>query len=482
MSQQPHSAGAGRASSPSKSVFRFLGKCLLALGAFVLVTIIAFVLINLRDEALRPETRALQNFEQDPVPDAQNAYYAQLALSAPAEVDAHQRGLEYVRALNALHASHPWPDYERIQDLEARFGIRYTPISKNLSSRCGRDDRDCLAQFLAIQKELRALTREHAAHLTRYRSLYAYPEFQETAAKSLLMPVGIYPMDLQRLAVGGLALRAADGELRAVLIELAQDTTYWRRVLAGASTLITKMVAIAVLNRNYQLLSEILHRHRHQIAPLAAAAPMLTELTAAELSMRNVWRAEASLGIHTVFSLDQQLKQPRNTRMSEGTSLWDTTLDHLPFKPNATANLMAEYWQAMIEESESPAGDILNGAQRLRPRLTELAKIPRWDLVYNPAGKILVAIGAQDPETWLRYSARLHNLKGRVRLVRLQYDLYQSRIPVDRLPAYLAAADHRDPYQNQAMHWDAASGDLYFLGIAEQGDALARDHRIAVKF
>jgi hypothetical protein len=108
----------------------------------------------------------------------------------------------------------------------------------------------------------------------------------------------------------------------------------------------------------------------------------------------------------------------------------------------------------------------------------------RLDLVYNPFGKILLGISVPAPETIARTIARTRNLDGAIRLLSLQLEIYNTKVPVKDIGAFVGKASGTlyQPFDYAPMRWSAENRELSFQGIDPHGKGeLARDMPIAVK-
>ena len=68
----------------------------------------AMVLVNLRDEELSPDARALAEYHKPGVADEQNAYLALVGFDAPTGVNPIDEGARRIAAQNAAAVGDPW--------------------------------------------------------------------------------------------------------------------------------------------------------------------------------------------------------------------------------------------------------------------------------------------------------------------------------------------------------------------------------------
>jgi hypothetical protein len=221
----------------------------------------------------------------------------------------------------------------------------------------------CAAAVAAHPREAAKLVAENAALLQRYRRLLEYPEYVET--HRTLHYETPYPAFLPLTAAQSLfhvqsALDLAQGRALQVAYDLERSLRFSRRMLAGATTMVGKMVASAHARRAALFASEALpaiaQADRKALASLARA---LAPLSARERSLAEAHRAE--LGMFT--SVLRICEDPAG--------LWGAVNCYF-FQPNATLNR-----RYFVLHKSLPALDASPG-------------LPWWSLAYNPVGKILV--------------------------------------------------------------------------------------------
>jgi hypothetical protein len=198
---------------------------------------------------------------------------------------------------------------------------------------------------------------------------------------------------------------------------------------------------------------------------------MLQPMTQDERSWKAAFTGEFQLIAYLLHSL-------RNNSGETGvftpeSQYWDRAFLLILFKPNNTINLQYRWFASIQGLLNSPADSLVENTHQLTDEFHQLTDPYRADMVYNPAGKILVAIGAVSPEGYARYVARGHNLDASMRLLRLQMDIYSKRVREKDIEAYLekTPSDLRDPYHNKPFHWDPSKRELWFEGI----DAKSKD-------
>lgn len=433
---------------------RYLDKFLKWLGFGLLLAPFVWYLVFRFDEPLDPEVQAALTAEVS-VPEEENGYYTLLGMHAPAEVaDVHAHGRDLVAQYRQALAADP--------DLAAyQFPERALDFRGDQALLCKPQKSACLSQAAKSSRALDRLLEQNAVLLARYRALYRYPRFVETIPAHRSAPFAHYPIDARNLVLARIARDAARGRLEPALDALAADTRYWRAVLADTRTLLTKVVAVASLHRNYELLAEII-----AAAPITPAAEkrlqsMLAPLTPAERSMIEPLRWEfAAYGNYAKAikaGVREGLEGPDNGNATRAVLAW---LGDALVQENATRNLVYRHHMAVAALADVPSTEFDARRAALEE---EYAFRLGWHYLYNPLGKFLFHVA--QPE-WPKYAARIHDLDGYIRLVRLQFELKRGRVRLPDVPNYLAnaGASLNDPYTAHPMAWDPATKTLSFRG------------------
>jgi len=453
----------------------YIGAALIGLVALVL-------LINLYDPALDPDAAAAMNAAPSLAPDKENAYFVLYGLGVAEGQDPHAHGMRFVTENNAwMRSVEAGKPIDR-RDVEAMAKqsetIKWHGVTKDL---CGEQRDDCLSSYVRNRAQIDKLARDNRVRLARYRSLYRYKNFSETSLNRIhLNWLPSYTGTEHETVIAQIALKAADGDVLGALRDLTNDTEYWRRVLAGASTLISKSIASNFLIRNYALASQIVARHRDRPGVMAHLAGMLKPFTSEEKDYKKAFSGEFQWGAHMYATLHNQ--QSEYGFFTGESRLWDRAASSMLYKPNATINLQHQWAVRMQALTDVPAHSLAETVQQIDGEFSKFTNPFRVDMGYNPVGKILVAIGASSPQSHARYIGRVHNLDGYMRLLRMQLDIYGKKVPVKDIGSHLenSPADLFDPYRNQPFRWDPDKRELWFEGINPKGKDTLDHQRIGV--
>jgi hypothetical protein len=174
------------------------------------------------------------------------------------------------------------------------------------------------------------------------------------------------------------------------------------------------MVAAAAFSRSVLFLSDLMRSEARLAASnREAIAKALRPLTAQEHSVAPMLRSEFRLMARTVKQFDA------GTLDLSGESGGDA-LKWLAMTPlhraNATLNRAWPSYRGLIEAERLPASAFQDAAKKLRESSVRLA-VPSLDWVYNPVGKLVLAIGVPQLS---EYVGRMHDVDALTRLVAAQ--------------------------------------------------------------
>jgi len=494
---------------PSSSKTSLLRWALRIVCALMLLPVVFFAilsLINMYDPPLDLAIVAAIDATPSAVPDAENSYFVFFGLGMAPTDDPHQYGVNLVAENNAwmripgegsvyMIAASRVADFEKFKaNNKAAQSLSWRGVTRV----CPEPRTNCLSIFAQKRAEIQALLADNAVRLSRYRSLYHYRYFNETLIDrpnlGLSTEFPSYGGAEHEAILAEIGLKAVDGSTEEALSYLATDTAYWRRVLAGANTLVPKALATTFVDRNYALLSEILAKHQSDQHLIVLVEPMLRPLSMEERdwgqSLTRIFQIVADGCLNFPTSL---ITNYRNVAFSSGGGSridWEVKkmllLSPFSFKPHATVNLAYQQLQNELLAAAAPGNQFLYSLHRSVDTNTTMAPGPRGlGIDDNYVGKSLAATAAMQTDSVLKYVALTHNLEGRMRLVRTQLELYRRQIPLETIDAYLEQSppEFHDPYQMKPMHWDSTTRELWFDGIDRKSERKIPelDHRIAVR-
>lgn len=435
------------------------------------------VAINAFDEDLKPEAIAFVDFSDDDVPAEQNGFFAWVGLTVPIGADPHTRGLQIVAQINEWVDTAP----HELVDKDIYVEPSALQFTGTLSGLCSRDMTGCLDRYRAKTPDIDQWVRENRILLDRYRALYGYPHFRETIKPRFGTPIFTNPSAVAGLIRAQHAIRALHGDISGALGGLREDIVFWRHVLSESHSFTNKLLAVALIRSNAQLISEIVVNLPTDRRAITLASEAIRPLTDQERDLSRVFRHEFGSGQHFFTALPSEHNAGCVILESIADCAALKLTNTLLFKQNATINLYFEYLKMLAAASRLSAPLFLKWASEQRASVrTGVAWPWSWDLGYNPSGKIL--------STMLNLAhnghiGRIHNLDGFLRLVSLQIAIKQAAIRDADIPEFLGRArpELHNPYTGEPMQWDNQNRTLYFNGMNEKTDEELLGKRIELR-
>lgn len=428
----------------------------------LLVTL--FFAINSVDEKPLPEVVKLLDWQVPPHGlDDGNGYLILRGLEAPAGQDAAQFG----RALIA----------EEVTQFRAKASFQPVPANEDRGPGIARlralhcnypEESNCLDFYLAqdharVRSQMEEALAAQPQLLERYHAIVVSPNFID-----VLPPRAdaVFPPYFYVTAVSEYErVRAIDaiaaGKLDEGLDVFVKNALFSRRLLADSSVLISHMVALAMVQTDMRLLSELLERYPQLADRAEALAPLLTPIDGGKYSIDHTMDYETAFNLNTI-ALEQEIHRRRAGEDDDGSVFGRNT--GFVDQTNASLNLLFRLMTLRREVMTSPAATFDKArADYQVKRDRELGLGVGIFYFYNPSGKILAGLGENQYE---KYAERQFDVDAWIRLVALQAKLIAGHVPQARVADAVAHADAamRNPYSGQPMKWDPAKNTLSFTG------------------
>jgi hypothetical protein len=435
---------------------RWLGIGLLVLAGLVCVLFVIALLVNARDEALAPATRALLSQPANPYIAADNIYVALQGFDAPLAESVIAAGEARIGQYNrSLDAALRDPSQANLDSLTLKdaYRLRFKgdisfirPLESSVWNEAPQHEQQ-ITTLLADNHEL----------MERYLSLMPLRGYYETARPSGLAPSPVPPNEVRRLFLAQLALqmRARSRSARQLaLAELEADIGLWRRVLTGEGTLLWKMLSIAFLQSDYLLLGDLIADGDIDLAPREEYAELLVPLFGtADFDLGRAFAAEFRIQVAALRGPEVQPHRGAHGWLEEAGS---RLTEHF-LKPNATVNLLATdtlRWMAVAADPAKAGPAPESAAGWLLP------------MSYNPLGKVL---GAAVTQPYRRYPPRAWDEAALQRLVRAGYEIRQRRLAPADLTAFLQVHPQwsTHPVDGRPFLWEARTGELRVQTVSQ---------------
>jgi len=441
---------------------------LLVLLSLLGVCVTVIIGTNLVDEDLSPAARKLLVAPAPTVPDSANGYFVLLGMNAPKDTDPLEAGIKLQATQDREYRENP---------LRTEY-TQAPPAATDASSkeRCQLRVDDCVGLYLKNKPALLEWTASQEVWRTRYGRLMGMKDFEERPFLSAHMPWPAYAPVVRaaemNLISAVLAIDAGDAD--AGLTAIAAEIKGHRRLLAGSRMLIWKMINVSMLRRDYQVLSEILEHWpglAQTHAPLLAS--MLQPLDVQESDMRQVMEMENLFAAKVLLHMSEAFAASQHSFSLGVEGSWlasgaEDLFNQAAYMPNATLNAAALYWTRRAEAGSGGAANVQARKQKLLSYYDawagDLNRLP-WKYLRNPVGKVFLTVG-EDPGKFFTYFERVYDLDGYIRLVGLQAALRREKIAKAEAAGFVqrAAPALRNPYNGEAMGWDAAGSSLFFEG------------------
>ncbi|MDD3484224.1 hypothetical protein [Azovibrio restrictus] len=431
-----------------------------------LLLLLCLVLSNWQDEAPDPElVRLLQRQVIQPAQE-QNGYFAWVGVMGPVDQEPLAWGKRWyleARRLDAGEGSvaeHPL-DKELRQET---IGREQMPCA----SKPGR----CLELTRKDMVQARTILEQGAQTLARGEVAMACRYYQEPRWAGMSVERFLYfkhPSQWSGLSGTRFALAVAEGRDGEGLAQLAREMDFYRRQLAGSATLISKMVALAWMERSYQFLNQYLRQfpegareHRELLVR------MLAPLPEAAVDMHTVLETEF-LMVHNSL-LAQKLGQ--EIQLSKALSLGQLNLLYLP---QATANGHFRQAQALLALEGRRGADYAHRVARLGQQ-NEVILEPDWFLPRNLVGRILLQVGQPN---WSSYFLRRDDLLVWRQVVALQLDMLESGLGVAEVVDQALLEGHlAHPFNGRSPRWNLKSRHLVYEALPQRREGKALEIRL----
>ena len=429
------------------------------------VILASFLVVNAFDEDLEPGALAIIHAQPKIKPE-KNAYFYLIGLSAPQGREPSEFGQQCMARLSEV----PNGPKATLQWLTGndRDCAKYEDTLRRKGSTIACEQQEfCLAHYQKHSAAIKHLAEIHKTALQRYTHLLTMEGYEEIPYINHLTTT--LSLDLtNELYAAVSASKLLEGDTEAFIRRTAAEAKFYRMVLRGDSSFLSKLLALVGANRAARLASDAVSANpslakKYYEILLSISLP----LTAAERSLESVVTGDIKQDASTLaYDADEM-----------DTGLHDKFLSRFIFKYHATINFKYRDLQGWRELSQLPTEKYLAAEKAALAKLTGPWRENYVHMIYNPMGKLLAGLNSAN---YADYPRRMIDSDGRLRLVSLQIQIAAQKIPEVEIPAFLQNADprFRDPYTGLPMQWDKTRG-LHFRGYAK--GALAQDGVVSLK-
>ncbi len=416
--------------------------CLLVLLAYL-----ALLFVNRRDE---PPSAAVVRFEAlsrnlAPVPEQDNGFIYFMGFAVPPPSDPMDVGLQHWKARLPQARAH---DFEESRSAHI----------KGLLAKCKDGGLACARLLEESDTAVAAWLDSEQWLARRYRSVLAFPQWREPHDRGARLDYPFWAlMQGQKNLLLNAWRRAGEGDVGSVRQLLDEDVRFWRRNLAESDILISKMIAVAAIERHFAWSNMILRRLPADKAFAAIPAAWQATLSDTERSMLRPFAGEWRLATSQMNVLFDTTPFPATEagRMGELVAL----LAKPTLQRQATSNRHAGALGALAD-ALAVSYDKL--PRVLREQRLHARKGPAWG--YNLFGHLVLDADATD---WKKYAARVNDLEGIRRATLLAAQLRGQRVPAHSAREQVKASALRDPYDGRSFLWSDAEQAIVFVGLTD---------------
>ncbi len=412
-----------------------------AVICFYVLIIAGFALY---DQKLNSE---LERFIKQPLPEIVepgNAWIVFLGFDAPEGVSPYVYGAQVMRKYrdSLLAGTNSGTHLQAVGDDKSKVAFK----GKRPALYGAKHD-GMLAFAAAHPDQVTALSRDNEELLRRYHGLFECPRHNQPVDDGAFAPVPLY-LPIRRSCETKLLLLAAkanQGEFETALAGVQEDTEFWRFIARNSDTLLSKMVAFAILRINFLFTAELGASRQLNGKERTIVGNILRPFDKAEIGFTQTLRGEFRFELGTLRLVRQEAKS------------WDL-VSALLWKPNATGNRLYAHCQAMCNLAEmSPQQFAIERKQ------WGGVQDGRMDvgLLYNPVGEII----SSRPANYVAYIGVGHDLEGYRRLSRLKIMARQEDVPAEGMQQFLEShkTDLGNPCTGGPMIWDPKKSSISFI-------------------
>ncbi len=439
--------------------------------ALVVVLYLVLLAINWHDQPPSAAALKLQQISdaRPKIRDEENAYIYLLGFSIAQEEDPWVWGkkrLAWAQKMTTQSHIDENTDWDFTGENFANLSGGKPSINQLLEG-CKTMDVQCQALFQENEPEITHWVMSNKWLLERYLILLSLNEWQEAIPFDLRMPFPPYlqALQAQKLLLANTWLAARHTNTSAVKAMLEQDIRFWRRLQASSDVLISRMIAIAAIQRHFDWSQAILRQFPPEKMIEAIPDNWHSPISRTERSMLRTWVGEwqfvnritqqtlDELGFPIDFEQDHSLLEK---------SLW--FLGKPLLQPQDSSNRYADLLLESDRLFQVPYPQIPQAAEQARNLWNEHHGSTFPHRAYNILGDMLLATEGADLTD---YCLRVTDLEGIRRLTLASIDLYARSVPPDQVVTALKKSPYKDPYTGKPFSWNKANQSLVFQGLAK---------------
>lgn len=440
-----------------KTILKIIGYFQVVFTALFFIVI----LVNLSDEPLKPEVKKALAWQLPEQALDNNGYLILLGMDAPTDQDAYQVGkkkleaelLRYQTTQNTQKeppsTSEP-QDHKLLNELQSNF-CDYKKVQNCVDFYLKQN----IAHDNALFESSKTLENRYDA----IKLNETYIEVTPPLLSAFLLPPYqylVYASELVRIKV---VLDVSAGKLDKGIERWLENVAFSRRLLRESNSLVSRMIAVSLLQRDIRILSELITTYPQLATQYAEQLKAnLASISAPEYSMKKVLIFERNWSLPIVGGIKNEDLNDTYTDLS----VWRKKVTGLFFQPNAAVNLFYNWGTIRLMLADSDARHLDETKAKIYAQQKELLGFGYEHLyLKNPIAKILLQVSGT--ELYEGYIERQHDTDGYISLVGLQVALAVDKaITQEQISEILPK--FTNPYTGQPMVFDREHNQIIFEG------------------
>ena len=413
------------------------------------------VIINWGDEDLKPEVAQILSWQAPTNAFDDNGYLVLLGIEAPLEMDASIIGKKTLQAELARFAS-----LQKIHQETPAQAPNPSEIDEYIDWKAEQCDyqkqQNCVDFYLQQDRAKLTLALASQARLTaRFKAIKQSKNYTEVMPPMMSAQIPTYKLLVQasELARIQAILDMAENRMDIGLQSYVNNALFSRRLLRESNSLVSHMVAVAIMQRDTRVLSDLMTKYPRIASKYSAQLmPVLAPISAPEYNLKKAFMLETNWQLPMI----NNMRYATATEFAgEKTNFIQKVWIKLGFQPNATLNLFNAQASDIIKLAELNAAQFADKKAHYLAMQKENNDVVDYRLLTqkNPIGRILASISAPEYD---KYIERQHDLDGYIYMVNFQLTAHVNNLERKKLALH-------DPYKN-LMQYDAHSGVLTFAG------------------
>jgi hypothetical protein len=436
-------------------MIRYIFNTIKIIVLIFILLFLAFVINNWGDEELNPEVAKALDWKAPEHTFEDNGYLILLGIEAPSDVDAAAVGKKVLEAELARFVEVQKTHKEPHVATQAAI----SPYIDWKDNRCEyTTQKNCVDYYLqmgaakltfVISSQDRLVKRFQAIKQSKYYVEAFTPLYSSSfpSYKNLVLA-----SELERIQA---ILDISEGKTAQGITRFIENAAFSRRLLRESNTLVAHMIAVALMQRDTRILSELLVKYPTLAKQYyTQLATVLAPISASEFNLAKPLRSERDMGLqtfsHLKYASASELGGDKNNKFNQ---IWMW----FGFQSNSTLNDTYTLSKSLQEMANADAIDLDKLKETHKQQYVDYFQMDHTLFIKkNPVGRILVSIAAPN---YSDYIERQHDLSAYLAIVNVQLQILANEKPDSKLVLTL-----QNPYTREVMPFDKDTGTLTFEG------------------